>query len=221
MAHIRKRHIASEIQQQGKFWPVVGLLGLRQSGKSTLLREILGIERYASLDDESSLEDALLSGKNFLVKLGTPAVIDEVQKAPRLFDAIKLKVDLSRRPGGYFLTGSSQFSSKIGIRESLTGRIGLTRVYPFTLAEAHELPLMAFQGTPWSQRKSRFRIDEAMKRLGTGGLQSTLSGLGYCCSQKRKKKRSILSPVPSWSQGQNALWFFLDRKRESREDRIA
>jgi hypothetical protein len=95
-----------------------------------VLREILGIDRYASLDDESGLEDALLSGKTFLSKLGTPAVIDEVQKAPRLFDAIKLKVDLNRRPGGYFLTGSSQFSSKIGIRESLT------RLYLFIGVEA-------------------------------------------------------------------------------------
>ena len=170
MPHLRKRHLSPEIQRQGKFWPVVGLLGLRQSGKSTLLREILGIGRYTTLDDEDSLEDVKLSAKNFLNKLGTPSVIDEAQKAPALFDAVKLFVDRNRRPGMYYLTGSSQFSAKLGIRESLTGRIGISRIYPFTLAEAHGLSLLDHQADPWVHPKVRFSVEDAMKRLSIGGL---------------------------------------------------
>jgi len=67
-------------------------------------------------------------------------MIDEVQKAPNLFDAIKLRVDKKRIPGSYFLTGSSSFSSKIGIHESLTGRIAISHLHPLSLAELHAAP---------------------------------------------------------------------------------
>ena len=161
MPHMRNRCLVPEIKRQSKYWPVVGLLGLRQCGKSTLLRDLLGINRYSTLDDEDSLDDVSISAKNFLSKLGEPSIIDEAQKAPALFDAIKLQVDIKRKPGRYYLTGSSQFSSKLGIRESLTGRIGLNYIYPFTLAEAHELPLDEKRLNPLHKLKPRFGIAQA------------------------------------------------------------
>lgn len=170
MPHLRKRYLSLEVQRQAKFWPVVGILGLRQSGKSTVFRELLGLPNYATLDDENNFEDVSLSAKNFLAKLGEPAVIDEAQKAPALFDAIKMKVDLKRRPGRYFLTGSSQFSAKLGIRESLTGRIGLTYLYPFTLGEAHEHPLEPRILCPDSIHTPRFASELSIERLAIGGL---------------------------------------------------
>ncbi|MCX6124829.1 MAG: AAA family ATPase [Proteobacteria bacterium] len=58
-------------------------------------------------------------GQSALAKRLRPIILDKVQKAPRLFDEIKRLVDLKKRPGEFILTGSSGFSSKIGIRESL------------------------------------------------------------------------------------------------------
>jgi predicted AAA+ superfamily ATPase len=170
MPHLRKRHLLEEVQKQAKYWPVIAVLGLRQSGKSTLLRGVVNEDRQITLDDVDALEDVHLSSKNFLAKLGTPVVIDQVQKAPALFDAIKLRVDLQRRPGQYYLTGSSQFSAQIGIRESLTGRIGIHYLYPFTLAETFGKPLDEARIQAWHKVKVRFSVEEAVKRLSLGGL---------------------------------------------------
>jgi len=149
---------------------VTGVLGLRQVGKTTLLRKFAGIENLVSLDDEEIRDEALHSAKNFLAKLTTPVVIDEVQKAPALFDAIKLKVDQKKIPGSFFLTGSSTFTSKIGVRESLTGRIGLLRLYPFLLSEIHQLDFQHARAAFDHKEKARFSSGDVMGALSLGGL---------------------------------------------------
>jgi uncharacterized protein len=163
-----------QLQKSARFWPVVGVLGLRQAGKSTLLESLLGIPHHVTLDDSDAREDAQLSAKNFLAKLPTPLVIDEAQKAPALFDAIKLSVDRRREPGQYFLTGSSRFSAKIGIRESLTGRIGLHYLYPMTLAEAHNQEFSGKRAAPRHREPPRFAQAQTLEQLGCGGLPTPL-----------------------------------------------
>jgi uncharacterized protein len=170
MAHLRNRHLLQQLRKSASFWPVVGVLGLRQSGKSTLLGNLLGIADVVTLDDQDALEDVQISAKNFLAKLPTPVVIDEAQKAPALFNAIKLHVDKARQPGKFFLTGSSKFSAKLGIRESLTGRIGLHHLYPLTLAEAHQAEFSAALAAPLHGIKPRFQQHHALEQLACGGL---------------------------------------------------
>lgn len=174
MAHIRNRHLADQLRKSARFWPVIGVLGLRQSGQSTLLSRLLGIANSVTLDDQDALEDAKVSAKNFLAKFPTPVVIDQAQKAPAIFDAIKRSVDQRREPGKYFLTGSSQFSARIGIRESLTGRIGLHYLYPLTLAEAHQVEIAAARATPIHSQKPRFPQAHALEQLAYGGLPTPL-----------------------------------------------
>src|ERR1700721_1690114 len=168
MPHLRNRHLLSQIQKSARFWPVTGVLGLRQCGKSTLLNAILKLRNQVTLDDQDALEDAQISAKNFLAKLDTPLVIDEVQKVPALFDAIKYNVDRNREPGKYFLTGSSSFSAKIGIRESLTGRIGLHYLYPLTLAEAHRKDFSTKRAAALHSEKCGFHQAQALEPLATG-----------------------------------------------------
>jgi predicted AAA+ superfamily ATPase len=174
MPHLRARHLVSQLRKSASFWPVTGVLGLRQSGKSTLLRDILKLPNHVTLDDQDALEDARVSAKNFLAKLGTPLAIDEAQKVPGLFDAIKFNVDRKRVPGSYFLTGSSQFSAKLGIRESLTGRIGLHYLYPLTLAETHQREFSAGHALPLHREKIRFQQAHALEQLASGGLPTPL-----------------------------------------------
>ena len=170
MAHLRKRYAYQALLKLAKYWPVVGLLGLRQSGKSTLFRDLAHIENQVTLDDEEIIEDLAVSTKGFLAKRGTPLLIDEAQKSPALFEAIKLAVDRKKIPGSYFLTGSSQFSAKIGIRESLTGRIGILRLYPFTLGEARRLPYEHLRVQPIHALSIRCSIEETFKHLAHGAL---------------------------------------------------
>ena len=83
----------------------VGIVGLRQSGKTTL-----HFNSYSNIADHANdwtiwhcqRRKATRSPKTFLEKLPTPVVLDEVQKAPPIFDAIKLKVDRKRIPGSLF-----------------------------------------------------------------------------------------------------------------------
>src|SRR3989338_682590 len=170
MPHDRKRDALGQIRKLGSFWPVTGILGLRQVGKTTLLRKLAGVENFVSLEDEEMREEALHSAKNFLSKLTPPVIIDEVQKAPALFDAIKLQVDRRKIPGSYFLTGSSTFSSKLGIRESLTGRIGLLRLYPFTLSEIHQKEFMVERASFGHKIPPRFSSEEVIRAVSVGGL---------------------------------------------------
>ncbi len=178
MAHWRDRHLVAELQRSSGFWPVSGVLGLRQAGKSTLLSSLLKLPNHVTLDEEDALEDARLSAKNFLAKLRTPVAIDEAQKAPALFDAIKFEVDERREPGRYFLTGSSQFSARLGIREPLTGRIGLHYLYPMTLAEAHRIEFSSMHAAPLHGGAPRFPQRQALEQLQCGGLPTPLFARG-------------------------------------------
>lgn len=170
MPHRRSRHILKLLKKQASFWPVVGVVGLRQVGKSTLFRELVGVSPYLSLDDDDTRMDAEASAKAFLAKNETPIVIDEVQKCPPLFDAIKSAVDRNRVPGRYYLTGSSSFSAQTNIQESLTGRIGICQLSPMTLAEADEKPFSTERIKPVHAMKARFGIERLTLQATRGGL---------------------------------------------------
>src|SRR5471030_3115864 len=100
MAHRRARNLKEQFLRQLKIWPVVGLLGPRQCGKSTFLRELVwksDTYTYETLDHKAVRDRALQSPELFLSTADIyPFVIDEIQKAPDLFDEIKALVDKKR-----------------------------------------------------------------------------------------------------------------------------
>jgi predicted AAA+ superfamily ATPase len=134
MAHNRKRHLDSVLQHLAALSPLVGLIGHRQVGKTTLLEAITST--YLSLDDEEMLQAANRDPKAFVGALKLPGTaIDECQLAARLFPAFKERVRKDKRPGQFYLSGSVRFTSKKLIRESLTGRIMTAELLPLTLSE--------------------------------------------------------------------------------------
>jgi len=173
MPHTRARLALPRIKKLAALWPIVGVIGPRQCGKTTLVGTLLGLSNSVSLDDQELRQMAIQSPKLFLSRLEKPVIIDEVQKAPPLFDALKLEVDQKRIPGRYFLTGSTSFSAKIGIRESLTGRMGLLQLTPMTLAELHSKPFIAIKdlAKPFAVNpKPRFDLSLVSKAMVTGGM---------------------------------------------------
>jgi predicted AAA+ superfamily ATPase len=100
---------------------------------------------------------------------GKVKIIDEVQKVPDLFDAIKLHVDKQRRPGSYIISGSTQFSQLTGIRESLTGRIGILHLYPFNLSEIWQKPYGSYF-TANQKVQAQLSLKEFEKKLTHGGM---------------------------------------------------
>ncbi len=139
MAHLRDRGLVGPLTKQLKFWPIVTILGPRQSGKSTFLRELAFAAKkssYVSLDKLAFRRSASQNPEGFLTQFEVePLIVDEAHKSPELFDEIKALVDEDRRPGRFILTGSVRFSSKVGIRESFTGRSANLRFDSMTLGE--------------------------------------------------------------------------------------
>lgn len=136
MPHFRHRILEELISKSVGWAPIVGITGARQTGKTTLLKRMSA--SALSFDDPALEEQFRDSGLAALEGLKRPLLLDEVQKYPPVFDLLKLAVDQDRRPGQFLITGSMRFSSKKGIRESLTGRGQFWEILPFTIQECHE-----------------------------------------------------------------------------------
>lgn len=109
MAHERKRHLTALLANLSALSPLIGLLGHRQVGKTTLLEAIS--QHYVTFDDEQTLAAARVNPAAFLTalrSLGT--ALDECQLAEGLFPALKERVRKDRRPGQFYLAGSVRFS---------------------------------------------------------------------------------------------------------------
>ena len=117
-------------------FPVVGITGPRQSGKSTLAQNTFPDKRYVTFDDRNMRELAAANPGDFLSAFPNGAVIDEAQKVPEIFEALKYHVDQSAwTPGKFILTGSSQFHLKKNMSESMSGRASFLNLLPFSVQE--------------------------------------------------------------------------------------
>ena len=133
-----KRHIESNILRALSDTPVVLLNGARQTGKSTLVQSLGQTElkaRYLTLDDSTVLSSADKDPMGFIRQFEGTVIIDEVQRAPGLFDAIKIEVDRRRMAGRFLLTGSANVLLLPKLSQSLTGRMELLTLWPFSRGE--------------------------------------------------------------------------------------
>nr|MDT0665687.1 AAA family ATPase [Micromonospora sp. DSM 115978] len=100
---------------------VVGVVGPRQAGKSTLVKEVVARTAgasYVSLDDLDTRTAAETDPRSFVENRPGMLAIDEVQRVPELLLAIKATVDVDERPGRFLVTGSSQLSATRGVSET-------------------------------------------------------------------------------------------------------
>ena len=120
-------------------FPVVGVTGPRQSGKSTLTKATFPNKRYISFDDKSMRELAQSNPSDFVSAFPNGAIIDEAQKVPEIFDAVKMHVDSTDYvPGKFILTGSSQLRLKTNMTDSMAGRAAFLKLLPFSMKELRE-----------------------------------------------------------------------------------
>lgn len=181
MPHPRLRYITTKVSKLLSSSPVVSLQGPRQSGKSFLARELLKGKFpnivYKTFDKMADQNLARSNPETFLrmSEDRAPCVIDEAQKVPEIFDAIKLLVDEKRTPGRFLLLGSTEFSHRSRIRESLTGRMGSIRLFPFTISESLHLDIEAERWTFKGYKKSRVTKNEFLRYLKRGGMPGIFS----------------------------------------------
>ncbi|MDE2753806.1 MAG: ATP-binding protein [Gemmatimonadota bacterium] len=161
--------------------PVVCLTGPRQSGKSTLVRAMMPERPYFSLDHGPYLSAAKADPVGFVAALPREVTIDEIQRAPELLPAIKLSVDVDRRPGRFVLTGSANLLLLPTVTESLAGRMETARLMPLSEAEKERRPglfladLLADAVTPALRAGGRLPDpNDLARRLEAGGYPEPL-----------------------------------------------
>ena len=134
------RALASAVEEALADTPVVCLLGPRQSGKTTLARQLAPGRAFVSLDEPNYFRTAVEDPAGLVASLPDAVTVDEVQRAPGLLPAIKHAVDRDRRPGRFLLTGSANLLFAPAVTESLAGRMEAVQLHPLTESEKARRP---------------------------------------------------------------------------------
>ena len=132
------RAVTNHLVRLFEQYPIVTITGPRQSGKTTLCREVFRQLAYVSLEDPAERAFAEDDPRGFLVRYGNGAVIDEIQRVPALLSYIQTFVDDRGRAGLFVLTGSARFELLDYIGQSLAGRTAIVRLLPFSYDEIYQ-----------------------------------------------------------------------------------
>lgn len=130
-----KRHAEQTVAMLAKMFGAVLVAGPRQVGKTTMLQEVTTNMPYVTLDDPIVRAGAVEEGVTFFKENPPPVFVDEIQKAPNLFEQIKIYIDRDGKKGQFFMCGSQQFHMMKGVSESLAGRIGMMIMLGLSLRE--------------------------------------------------------------------------------------
>lgn len=135
------RELERKFMKMSGFFKAVLVTGARQVGKTTMLKHLAADSgrRYVSMDDLSARELAQRDPRLFFQTFRPPVLIDEVQKAPELFEQMKILCDESEETGLFWLTGSQQYRMMQRVRETLAGRIGILELYSLSQREKQGL----------------------------------------------------------------------------------
>lgn len=129
------RIATAKIKELATYYKVVAVIGPRQSGKTTLVRNEFPDKPYVSLENLDSRRYAIEDPRGFLDKYNDGAIFDEIQQTPELFSYLQQIVDESQTSGKFVLTGSNNFLLQEKITQSLAGRVGYLELLPFSLPE--------------------------------------------------------------------------------------
>lgn len=180
------QYIARELERKflklNDFFKVVLVTGARQVGKTTMLKKLAeGTNRtYVSLDVHAARELAQNDPALFFQTYKPPVLIDEVQKAPELFEQIKVLVDECEEKGQIWLTGSQQFDMMKRVRETLAGRIGILEL--FSLSQREKSGLVFEQELDFSletllnreKKVSKCDVVKVFEHIWEGGMPQVL-----------------------------------------------
>lgn len=131
---IRREIEAVARDMAGQFKALV-ITGPRQSGKTTLARELFSGKPYVSLESPDERARAVADPRQFLSRFPEGGILDEVQRAPELFSYLQAELDAHPAAGRFILTGSQQFGMMEKISQTLAGRVGMLTLLPFSFGE--------------------------------------------------------------------------------------
>ena len=199
------RYIEQRLADALEDSPVVLIHGPRQCGKTTLAQTVCapgnlswnkgstkrkygtarpaddksGEYSYISFDNKGPREFAKNDPVGFASTLPQRVILDEVQKVPELFEALKIEVDRNRVPGRFLLTGSANVLQVPGLSDSLSGRMLMIRLHPLAQCELENQPPPGFLDTLF---KNGFKVcqtrrlgRELCERISAGGYPAALA----------------------------------------------
>ena len=176
MAYIT-RELERKFLKLNDFFKVILVTGARQVGKTTMLKHLAEEDRlYVSMDNAQARELAKSDPVLFFQTYRPPVLIDEVQKAPELFEQIKIICDESDEKGLIWLTGSQQYSMMKNVRESLAGRIGILELYSLSAREKSGVTFedeLDFSFAALQERQKKFprnNVIEVFNNIWEGGM---------------------------------------------------
>lgn len=129
------RQLEPLLKKSAQQFPLVGIVGPRQSGKTTLARAVFPDYTYVSLEDLDVRQFAKEDPRQFLATYSNKIILDEIQNVPELFSYLQTHTDKNGTAGQYILTGSQHFLMMEAISQTLAGRISLHTLLPLSLME--------------------------------------------------------------------------------------
>lgn len=121
--------------ETAKYYPIISISGPRQAGKTSFIKAIRPDYKYISFEDIDNRNLFQSDPRGFLMRYNDKVIFDEAQKVPSLFSYLQTNVDQDRRNQRFVLSGSQNYLIQRGIGQSLAGRVGLVKLFPFQLAE--------------------------------------------------------------------------------------
>lgn len=181
MAYIT-REVERKFIKLNSFFKAILVTGARQVGKTTMLKHLAeGTGRtYVTLDNLMARDLAKNDPVLFFQTYKPPILIDEIQKAPELFEQIKIMCDESEEKGLFWLTGSQQYNMMKNVRETLAGRVGIIELYGLSQREKNNIAFdvsLDFSLETLQRRQKHVRkndIIEVFNNIWTGGMPQIL-----------------------------------------------
>lgn len=178
------RQIEKLFLETSAFFKAVLLTGPRQVGKTSMLKHLQRTTEkrtYVSMDDDTQRRIAKEDPSLFFQMFKPPIIIDEVQKAPELFEQIKLICDESNDTGLFWLTGSQKFGLLKKASETLTGRVAILNLYGLSADEKNNLVSdkdidFSYDSlVSYCDARPSVEITEVYERIFNGGYPATLN----------------------------------------------
>ncbi|HFQ80644.1 MAG TPA: ATP-binding protein [Desulfobacterales bacterium] len=142
-----RRILAKKIEQLAGQYPIVTIIGPRQSGKTTLAQYVFADYQYISFEDPDTRLYVSEDPRGFLKEHCSRIIIDEVQRVPNFLSYLQTHSDQQPETGQFILTGSQHFLLSEQISQSLAGRTAILQLLPLSLEEidmGNEFPLESY-----------------------------------------------------------------------------
>ena len=156
-----KRILEKKVKKLSKEYPVVAVVGPRQSGKTTMVKKLFPGKKYLSLENIDVRSFAANDPRGFLKTYSGGAILDEAQNVPEIFSYLQEIADTHKKMGEFILTGSQNFLLMEKINQSLAGRVAIATLLPFSVRELCETKFAQYSSDKYILRGMYPRIYES------------------------------------------------------------